>query len=343
MAEDDGRDREDDRPRRRIPSRPFPKRPERKASGGAEAMASEPEPAAPLQSETGTAAADGWTVGRLLSWTTEFLGKKGAESARLDSEVLLAKALGVDRVWLYTHHDEVIDEGRRSGFRELVKRRADGAPVAYLVGRKEFFQLALEVGPAVLIPRPDTETLVVEFLNHFPKDAAPLAVDVGTGSGAIALACASQRKQARFVAIDASAEALAVARRNAAAHSLSERVRFVEGDLLAPVAGEGPFDAIVSNPPYIATGEIGGLEAGVRDFEPHLALDGGADGLRLVSRLIEQAVPLLGPGGLLLIEIGSAQEGPVRELVGAQAGLVLSATVRDAANHPRVIRAVRAR
>jgi release factor glutamine methyltransferase len=168
-------------------------------------------------------------------------------------------------------------------------------------------------------------------------------VDVGTGSGAIALACAKALTEARFIAIDASPEALAVARRNAETHKLADRVRFVSGDLLTPVAAEGPFDAILSNPPYIPTADVAGLEPGVRDFEPHLALDGGPDGLAVVTRLIDQAVPLLVPGGLLLIEIGSSQEEAVRALVASQPSLELGPTVRDAANHPRVIRAVRRR
>lgn len=284
---------------------------------------------------------DEWTIGRLLTWTTDFLEKKGSESPRLDAEVLLAHALKCKRVELYTRYDQAVIEPMRSAFRALVKQRAEGMPVAYLVGRKEFFSLALTVSPAVLIPRPDTETLVVEFLSAFKGVAAVRAVDVGTGSGAIALACLSQHKTARFTATDLSADALAIARGNAVHLGLSERIAFQQGDLLEPLSKVAPFDAILSNPPYIPTAEIARLDPGVKDHEPHTALDGGADGLRIVARLIAQAVPLLKPGGRIFLEIGSAQEAPVRALLAAQPELELAPTVRDAANHPRVVPARR--
>lgn len=284
---------------------------------------------------------DRWTVGRLLTLTRDFLKKKGAESPRLDAEVLLAFVLGWERVQLYTHYEDEVGEKDKARYRELIRRRAEGSPVAYLVGKKEFYSLSLAVSPAVLIPRPDTEFVVVEFLNLFKGKDSPRAVDVGTGSGAIPLACAHQHKTARFVAIDLSPEALAVARKNAETHGLADRIEFREGDLLAPVAGEGPFDAILSNPPYIPTATIPTLEPGVARFEPHLALDGGPDGLRVVARLIDQAVPLLKPGGHLILEIGSDQEAPVRDLIAAQSTLELAPTIRDTANHPRVIRATR--
>jgi release factor glutamine methyltransferase len=286
-------------------------------------------------------AADTWSVGRLLLWTADFLKKRGSESPRLDAEVLLAHVLEWERMRLYTHYEEEVSAAPRAAYRELVRRRAEGSPVAYLVGRKEFFSLTLEVSPAVLIPRPDTETVVVEFLERLKDKSQVRAVDVGTGSGAIALACAKRHKSVRMIATDISAEALSVAARNAQNLELTPGIEFRHGDLLVPVDREEPFDAILSNPPYIPSGEIGQLEPGVRDFEPHLALDGGADGLRVVARLIEQAVPLLKPGGHLIIEIGTAQEAPVRALIQAQSEFELAPTIRDAANHPRVVRATR--
>ncbi|HEU5118241.1 MAG TPA: HemK/PrmC family methyltransferase, partial [Isosphaeraceae bacterium] len=152
---------------------------------------------------------------RLLTWTVEYLNRKGSESPRLDAEVLLAQVLSWPRVQLYTHFEEVVGEKERASFRDLVRKRAEGAPVAYLVGRKEFFSLTFQVSPAVLIPRPDTETVVVEFLSLFKGAQGVKALDVGTGSGAIALACAKQHASARFVATDLSPEALGVARKNA--------------------------------------------------------------------------------------------------------------------------------
>jgi release factor glutamine methyltransferase len=287
------------------------------------------------------AAEERWPVGRLLTWTTDFLKRRGAESPRLDAEVLLAHALGWERVKLYTHYEEEVGERPRNAFRDLVRRRAEGMPVAYLVGRKEFYSLALAVSPAVLIPRPDSEFVVVEFLAVMKDREAPRAVDVGTGSGCLALACAQHHKTVRFVAIDNSPEALAIAAANAKTHGLSDRIEFRLGDRLAPVAQDEAFDAILSNPPYIPTGVIPSLEPGVRDYEPHQALDGGSDGLRMVATLIAQAAERLRTGGHLILEIGSDQEGPVRDLIAAQPLLKLAPTVRDHANHPRVVRAQR--
>ncbi len=300
-------------------------------------------PAPPL---TTTAPMDGqgdrWTVGRLLTWTTEFLKRKGSESARLDAEVLLAEALGWARVRLYTHFEEEVGEVVRAAFREMVRRRSEGEPVAYLVGKKEFYSLPLKVSPAVLIPRPDSEFVVVEFLSVTKGMEAPCCVDVGTGSGCLALACVHEHPSAVFFATDISQVALEIARHNAMALGLLARVTFREGDLLDSVADEGPFDVIVSNPPYLPTEVIPTLERGVRDFEPHRALDGGPDGLRIVSALIDQAVGLLKSGGRLILEIGSDQEASVRDLLAAKESLTLSPTVRDHANHPRVLRATKA-
>ena len=282
---------------------------------------------------------DRWTVGRLLTWTKDFLQKKGSDSPRLDAEVLLASVMKCQRVNLYTQYENEVSEAQRSSFRDLVKRRADGTPVAYLVGKKEFYSLRLNVSPAVLIPRGDSEFVVVEALSHLKGMEAPRAVDVGTGSGCLALACVHQHKTVQFLAVDISPEALDVARGNAEKLNLDARVEFRQGDLLAPVADDGPFDLILSNPPYIASKRIAALEPTVAKYEPHLALDGGVDGLRVAARLIDQAVPLLKPGGHLILEIGSDQEAPVRALVEAQADLTLSPTIRDSANHPRVIHA----
>ena len=282
-----------------------------------------------------------WTVLRLLTWTSDYLKRHGSESPRLDSEVLLAQVLGWERVKLYTHFEEEVEERARASFRDLVRRRAEGMPVAYLVGRKEFYSISLTVTPSVLIPRPDSEFVVVEFLAVTKGLEAPRGVDVGTGSGCLALACAQQKKAARFIAIDLSDDALLVARTNADAHGLSDRVEFRHGCGLDPVAGEAPFDVIISNPPYIPTRVIPTLEPGVRLYEPHMALDGGADGLRVVAPLITQAIALLKPGGHLILEIGSDQEEPVRALIGAIPALKLAPTIRDHANHPRVIRATR--
>ncbi len=284
---------------------------------------------------------DAWTIGRLLSWTSDYLKRKGAESPRLDAEVMLAFVLERQRVELYTHFNDEVGEPARKGFRELVVKRAAGSPVAYLVGRKEFYSLAFEVSADVLIPRPESEFVVTEYLAITSQLESPRCVDVGTGSGCLAIASAHRQPGAHFVAIDICERALAVARRNAARLGVADRIDFRQGDRLLPVAGQGPFDAIISNPPYIAREQVGELEAGVKDYEPRLALDGGPGGLAMVAALIEEAPDLLKLGGHLVLEIGSAQEEPVRALIQSQPRLRLAQAVYDLAKHPRVIRATR--
>jgi release factor glutamine methyltransferase len=284
---------------------------------------------------------ESWTVGRLLNWTKDYLARRGSETPRLDAEVMLAHVLEWERVQLYTHFTDVVGQRHREAFRELVRRRSFGSPVAYLVGRKEFYSLALEVTPAVLIPRPESEFVVVEFLAVTKVMPSPKAVDVGTGSGCLAIASTHHHQGASFVAIDICEKALEVARRNAAQHGVAARIEFRLGDRLAPVSQEGPFDAVLSNPPYIPTDTIEQLETGVRDYEPRKALDGGPSGLEMVARLIEEAAPVLKPGGHLILEIGTQQEKPVRSLIDAQGQFELAPTVHDHAKHPRVIRATR--
>ncbi|MHB1421776.1 MAG: peptide chain release factor N(5)-glutamine methyltransferase [Gemmataceae bacterium] len=280
-----------------------------------------------------------WTVGRLLDWTTKFLEQKGSESPRLDAEVLLAHALCCKRIELYTRHPEEAPEQGRQRFRELVRQRVEGCPVAYLVGRKEFFSLEFTINRAVLIPRPDTECVVDECLRLAKPMPAPAILDVGTGSGCLAVAVAKHHKTAQVMAVDISPEALAVASANAVKHGVAERIRFLHGDLFAPVAADERFDFILSNPPYIPHDDLAKLPPGVRDYEPPTALDGGADGFSVFDRLIAGAAAHLKPGGYLLIEIGSPQEGPARTRIGRYEGYELTKTVYDGSGHPRVLMA----
>jgi release factor glutamine methyltransferase len=281
-----------------------------------------------------------WTIGALLDWTAQFLARKDAEFPRLDSEVLLAHVLGCKRIDLYgIRHAEMASEETRGRLRELIRRRVEGCPVAYLVGRKEFFSLAFEVGPAVLIPRPDTELLVVEFLKLARAIPEPRMADVGTGSGNIAVAVAKQCPTVTVTAIDLSSEALALARRNAARHGVGERIRFLQGDLLAPVGAGERLDFVLSNPPYIATEDLDHLPVGVRDFEPRLALDGGPGGYAVFDRLVDQARQYLAPGGFLLVEIGAPQEARARKRITSFPDYELADTFHDHAGHPRVLRA----
>jgi release factor glutamine methyltransferase len=285
---------------------------------------------------------DQWTVGRLLSWTAGWLAERGSESPRIDAEVLLAHVRGCQRILLYTAFDEVVAEEPRARFRELVRRRGAGEPVAYLVGGREFFSLPLAVSPAVLVPRPETEGLVVRVIDLCREAAAPRIVDVGTGSGAIAIAVATHLPRAEVVATDISAAALEVARANAARLGLGERIKFVESDLLAAPELGGPWDVIVSNPPYVREDEFAGLPRDVREHEPRAALVAGPRGVEVIERLAAESVGRLRPGGWLVLEAGPAVAADVEQLLAATSGLEPGPTLKDLARLPRVFQARRA-
>lgn len=279
-----------------------------------------------------------WTVGRLLTWTTDWLAARGAESPRLDAEVLLAFVRGCPRIALYTAFGETVPDAERGRFRELVKRRGAGEPVAYLVGSREFFSLPLAVSPAVLVPRPETEGLVVRTLDLCRSAEAPRIIDVGTGSGAIAIALAKHLPRAEITATDISAAALEVARGNAERHGVAERIRFIHGDLCA--AAEGPWTVMVSNPPYVREDEFAALPRDVREHEPRGALVAGPEGTEVVARLAVAAAAALAPGGWLLVEIGPAvADASLRLLEGA--GLSVGPVLKDLAGLQRIVQARR--
>jgi release factor glutamine methyltransferase len=280
-----------------------------------------------------------WTLGRLLDWTTQYLKEKKAETPRLDAEVLLAHVAGCSRIQLYMRFDEPASDAVRGKYRELVKQRNEGCPVAYLVGYKEFYSLRFAVTPSVLIPRPETEILVMEAIRLAKPMTAPKILDIGTGSGAIAIALAKHLPSAKLTATDLSPEALAVARQNAHALSLADRLRFLNGNLFEPVPADERFDLIVSNPPYIGDEEWDALPASVAKFEPKLALDGGAAGLEVIKKLLVEARAKLNPNGYLLIEIGAGQASAVTELFMAEPGWRTISVMPDHAGLPRVVRA----
>lgn len=281
-----------------------------------------------------------WTVLDLLRWTTDFFTARGLDSPRLDAEVLLAFALGGDRLRLYVEFDKPVQEPERTRFRELVRRRADErVPVALLTGTREFWSLSLAVTSDVLVPRPDTETLVAAVLERLADTEAELRVlDVGTGSGAIALALASERPKAKVLATDVSAAALEVARANAESLGLADRVTFAEGDLYTP-AGETRFDCIVSNPPYLGEAERAGL-APELSREPDGALFAGAAGDELLRRLVDGAAERMAPGALLAFELAPAQR-PALEAALGDAGFVGVRAHRDLAGRDRALSALR--
>ena len=279
-----------------------------------------------------------WTVLGLLRWTTEHFTARGLDSPRLDAECLLAHALGTDRLRLYLDFDKPVGAEERVRFRELVRRRAgERVPVAQLTGVREFWSLPLEVTRDVLVPRPETETLVEAALGLARERGPELCIlDVGTGSGALALALAKELAGARITATDVSEGALAVAARNAERLGVGDRVRFVRGSLYAPVAGER-FDLVVANPPYLAEGEAG-LLAPELGFEPRAALFAGPRGDEVLVALVDGARDVLSPGGGLALEIAPGQAETIRARCVAR-GLEDVRVIPDLAGRARVVAA----
>ena len=292
------------------------------------------------------------TVEELLRSGVERLRTGGSESARLDAELLLARAIGVDRTVVLAHPEAPVGDGQRARFESDVARRTTGEPVAYIRGFKEFYGMAFATDARALIPRPETELLVElaerEVLVRLtstprPVGSPPLRVaDVGTGAGTIAVALMSALRRRRghdeveILATDSSADALDLARENAVGHGVADRIRFAEDDLLPPVVSF-PFDLVLANLPYVASGEVDGLPVAA-SFEPRAALDGGPDGLAVIGRLLERLPDGLAEGGVALLEIGSDQGTAVVDRVEAILAGWRVTVERDLAGHPRVAR-----
>ena len=305
-------------------------------------------------------------VGLALVAATRRLKGAGVDTPKLDSEVLLAYVLGCTRTQLYTHPERLLSQSERERFEQMVERRFLREPVAYLVGEKAFYGLDLIVDPRVLIPRPETELLVDLVLDlvaqadrihekarggngngngnrngngNGPDNAsvAPILVaDIGTGSGAVGLAIAANSASTQIYAVDILPAALDVARANAARYHLSDRVRFLQGDLLAPLPE--PMDVIVANLPYVALDEWPSLAPDIVQFEPSVALTGGADGLAVIRRLLEQAPAMLRPHGVVLLEIGASQGTAVAALAGQNFPGAFVEVVSDYGYHDRIVR-----
>jgi release factor glutamine methyltransferase len=273
-----------------------------------------------------------WTVLKILQWTADYFTGKEIASARLEAELLLAATLDLDRVGLYVNFERPLDSSELAAFRERVQRRAKGEPVQYILGETEFWSLPFTVSPAVLVPRADTEVLVEEALSRIEGPVHVL--DVGTGSGAIAIAMAHEKPEIQVTALDCSEEALNVARGNAERNGVADRVSCLTGELAElPV---GPFAMVVSNPPYIPAADCERLMTEVRDHEPRLALDGGEDGLTAYRQLTSQSGGILLAGGWLLVEVGIGQVEDVVALFKA-AGLAEIKCRDDYAGVPRVV------
>ena len=273
-----------------------------------------------------------WTVLSILQWTADYFRHQGIESARLDAELLLADILELDRVGLYLHFDRPLNKSEQADYRALVKRRSTREPLAYILGKSEFWSLPIKVSPAVLVPRPDTEVLVEEALAKIDK--ACRLLDIGIGSGAIAIAIAHEKNEVMINGIDISPEAVAMAVENARFNGVSDRVNFTVGNL-ENLSG-GPYELIVSNPPYIPHDDLAGLMPEVREYEPAGALDGGTDGLDAYRAILRQAPDQLVAGGWLLVEIGIGQAEDVSQLF-TEAGFVDIKIRDDYGGIPRVV------
>jgi release factor glutamine methyltransferase len=275
-----------------------------------------------------------WTTLGVLDWTTQRFTEAGIAAARLEAQILLAHVLGCTRMQLYTGFDKPLGDAELAGYRGLIKRRLAGEPVSYLVGETEFWGLPFHVEPSVLVPRPDTETVIEVVRALRPDRAAPHRIlDLCTGSGVIAVSLAREYPAARVVATELSPGAAALARRNAERNAVADRVEIRDGDLFAPARNER-FDVITANPPYIASSVIPTLPPEVR-CEPRLALDGGPDGLAFYDRICAEAATHLVPGGALVLEHGYDQADAVRARLVA-AGLGDVALVHDLGKNPRV-------
>lgn len=264
------------------------------------------------------------TVLETIQKSAEFLAKRGVESPRLQAELLLAQLLKMPRMKLYLNFDRVLTEQETDALRQSVKRRGQREPLQHIIGSISFCGFDLAVDRRALVPRPETEILAELGWNFLSTSIScpPAALDVGTGTGCIAIALAAKCPNARITATDISADALALARENAAANKVAARIDFYAGDAFAPLPGEARFDLIISNPPYIASGEIEMLEPEVRDFDPRAALDGGADGLDFYRTFAARARPFLNPAGKLMVEFGDGQAQAIRELFESEKWIV---------------------
>ncbi len=256
---------------------------------------------------------DVWTISSLLNWTVNYFKSKNIQSARLDAEVLLSHVLRQERIYLYVHFDEPMEQNELSKFREYVKKRAQHVPIAYIIGEREFMGLPFKVTKDTLIPRPDTEILVENVLNNVDKDKEIEIVDIGTGSGAIILSLLVNLPKAQGKTVDISSKAIEVAKENAVNLQVNDRCKFFVGDLFAPLNGN-KFDVIVSNPPYIPKKDIATLEDDVKEYEPVSALTDGGDGLSYYRRLLSEGKAYIKENGFIALEIGIYQSEDVKQI-----------------------------
>ena len=279
-----------------------------------------------------------WTILDVLNWTIAHLKSKQVPQARAAAEVLLAHALGVDRISLYINFDKPLDPAERMRFRRLIKRRLAGEPTQYITGRQEFWSLSFQVNPHVLIPRPETELIVEESLRLFQDSRPPSVLELGTGSGAVIVALAKELDSGRRIATDRSVEALFMARKNARSLGFEGRIQFLAADLFQAFKSGPMFDLIVSNPPYVSREEYADLPCEIKEFEPMEALMADRGGLAVLDRILHEAPAYLNPEGWLLLEIGSTQKERVLRIAEQIETYVDASVLDDYSGCPRLLR-----
>jgi release factor glutamine methyltransferase len=283
---------------------------------------------------------ESWSIASVLRWASDDFAQRGSSSPRLDAELLLGHALGLERLRLILDAARPLSERELAAFRALIIRRRKGEPIAYIRGEREFYGHRFAVDRRALVPRPDTETLVeVALARTRARQLYGRALDLCTGSGCVAIAFALERPNWRVTGIDLSPDAVALARENALRLGSVWGLRWLSGDLFAPLAAGERFELVTANPPYIPAGDIEGLDVDVRDFEPRLALDGGPDGLVVLRRIAEAARARLQPGGVLAVEVGYDQAPAVASLF-ANLGYTAIELRRDYGGHERVVSGV---
>ena len=282
---------------------------------------------------------ESWTVLKLLQWTTDYFQKNNVPEPRTSAEVLLAHVLGEDRLFLYLNYDRPMETSELTAYRTSIKRRLEGEPNQYIPGLQEFWSLPLRVSPDVLIPRPETEVLVEAVLEFLAKTEPTVDIlDLGTGSGAIAIALARELPTARIVATDLSMAALQLAQENAKSNQVDDKIFFIQGDMFGAIpGGSQKFTVVVTNPPYVSDAEILELPREIRDFEPHHALEGGPDGLVVIRRIIAEAPTVLSPAGALIMEMGADQAESVLALVKDSQNYESYRIVKDYSGLDRVL------
>ena len=278
-----------------------------------------------------------WTIMKMIKWSQDFFAKYDIENPRLDAEVLLSYVMKMDRFHLYVNFERELNDKQLADYKVLIKQRINHVPVAYLIAYKPFMSINFDVSPDVLIPRPDTETLVEETLKKLKKLSGKLKVaDIGTGSGAIAVSIAKLNANVVIDAVDISEKAIKIAEQNAAKNKVADKITFHVGNLTEPLKGQ-KFNAIVSNPPYIPSKIMEGLQPEVAKYEPRIALDGGEDGLKFYRQLIEQSPEFLVNGGFLAVEIGYDQAQSVTKLFETNNHFKNIEVIKDLSRNDRVV------